>query len=86
MARKLSVCQVQNNEDSALECVPFVISTDPLTRVSEAREGRGSRIPLFSGSGVHQSLAHGVFKPGAEMVGVAHSSADPSMGVVISST
>jgi hypothetical protein len=45
--------------------------------VREAR-GRGGRIPLFCGSGVHQFVAHGVAKPEAKIVGVAHSSADPS--------
>jgi hypothetical protein len=45
-----------------------------------------TRQALFNGSGVHQFVAHGVAEPGAKMVGVAHSSADPSLGVVVNNT
>jgi hypothetical protein len=69
----------------AFVCAPFEGFTDPMTRVSEARGERGGWISRFSGSGVHQCVTHGVTKPRAKMVGVAHSIADPFLGVVVNS-
>jgi hypothetical protein len=62
-----------------IECVPCEGLADLMTGVSRARVGRGGWIPMFNVSGVHQSFAHGVAKPGAKIVGVAHSSTDPSL-------
>jgi hypothetical protein len=58
------------------DCVLFEGYTDQLTWVSKSHVGKGGWIMLFSGSGVHQSFARGVAKPGAWMVGIAYSSTD----------
>jgi hypothetical protein len=47
VARKLSGGQILIWESCAVEGVPSFVSTDPLTVASEARGGRGGRIPLF---------------------------------------
>jgi hypothetical protein len=75
---------IQICRSCACECVPSEGFTYPLG-VSKARVGRCGWIPLFSGLGDHQSVAHGAAKPGVEMVGVAHLGTDPSRGVVVSS-
>jgi hypothetical protein len=61
--------KIQNNEDSAFECVPFGLSTDLLTGASGARLERGGWIPPFGGSEFHKSVVHGVAKPKAKTVG-----------------